>query len=181
MKKLLFILLASLFGFSAQAVTTASPLGFSLINPVQVPPDNFSIIGARFSLLYGQHRNVKGLDFSLIGNNTEQEFRGSAISGVFNHTQGDTNIIGVQLAGVYNYNKARSSVYGLQAAIFANLGDYTDIYGLQVGLYNRAREVYGVQIGLINYAYNLHGLQIGLLNFNVQGWFGMAPLINFGF
>jgi hypothetical protein len=178
----LFICFAVIIiGFKAQAASMASPLGFSLVNPAEVPGDDYSIKGLRLSLIYGNHRNVSGIDLGLIGNFTEQDFKGTAISGIFNHTAGDTTIVGAQIAGIVNINKARASIYGVQFAIGANLGEYTDIYGVQIGLYNRAREVYGLQIGLLNYATNLHGVQIGLLNFNSQGWFSMSPLINIGF
>src|SRR5690606_27971365 len=92
-----------------------------------------------------------------------------------------TQVYGVQLAGLVNYQTAESSVVGLQLAALANLSDHTDVYGLQVGLFNRARNVYGLQIGLVNVTNSLHGLQIGLLNFHHTGTFVVSPFLNVGF
>ncbi|MGZ3796156.1 MAG: LA_2272 family surface repeat-containing protein, partial [Pseudobdellovibrionaceae bacterium] len=74
-----------------------------------------------------------------------------------------------------------STVAGIQLALLANLSAFTDIYGLQVGLYNRAKDVYGLQVGLVNVTDNLHGVQIGLINFNHKGPFAMSPILNIGF
>ncbi len=191
------LLLAVLF--TSQAAWSAmSPIGISIVPPVQFPPDDFSVAGARFSLIYGQHRDVYGLDIGAIGNITDQKFVGLGIAGGFNYTKGATRIIGLQLAGltnintnktvVYgfqiaglaNYNSASSEFYGVQLAL-ANLSHHSEVNGLQVGIYNRAQTVHGLQIGLVNYTNNLKGLQIGLLNFYPKGVFSVSPILNFGF
>jgi hypothetical protein len=92
-----------------------------------------------------------------------------------------TNVYGVQAALGVNSLSAESSVTGLQLALLANLAAHTDIYGFQIGLYNRAKHVYGFQIGLVNVADALSGLQIGLVNFNHTGVFAVSPILNFGF
>jgi hypothetical protein len=170
-----------LAGFAAHASNPDSPLGFGIAPPVQFPSEEHSITGIRASLLWGKNRNMHGFDLGLIGNITDQEFYGVGIAGIFNWTRGNSTFIGGQFAGITNINSNRSNVYGVQAAIFANIGDFTDIYGLQIGIYNRAHEVYGLQLGIVNSCTNLHGVQIGLANFNERGPFGVTPLINFGF
>ena len=166
--------------------------------PIQFPAADYTITGFRASLLYGKQRDIYGLDLGVIGNITEQDFAGVGVSGIFNITRGTTNIAGLQLAGVANVNTNKTNVYGVQAALgansnsaaakvvglqvaAANLSPHTDIYGLQVGVYNKAQNVYGLQIGLVNDTENLHGLQIGLLNFNHTGFFAVSPIINIGF
>jgi hypothetical protein len=194
----LFIVILSVLSFNfAQAAI--SPISVAIVPPVQFPPGDFSVTGLRASVLWGKHRDVYGLDFGLLGNITEQTFTGIAVSGVFNNTHGTTTILGLQLAGITNINTNKTSVYGLQAALgvnynsaaatvagiqlalLANVAPFTDIYGLQVGLYNRAKEIYGFQIGLVNVADNLHGIQIGLANFNHKGPFAISPILNVGF
>ncbi|MBS1970651.1 MAG: hypothetical protein JSU04_10105 [Bdellovibrionales bacterium] len=194
----LFILVAAVLSFnSAQAFV--SPVSVSVIPPVQFPPNDFTVTGVRASVGWGQHRNMYGIDLGLLGNITEQDFTGIAVSGIFNNTRGTTNIIGLQFAGITNintnktrviglqaalganYQAAASTVAGVQLALLANVAPFTDIYGLQLGLYNRAKEVYGFQIGLVNIADNLHGIQIGLANFNHKGPFAISPIINVGF
>ncbi|MGZ3748347.1 MAG: LA_2272 family surface repeat-containing protein, partial [Pseudobdellovibrionaceae bacterium] len=176
-----------------------SPVSVAIVPPVQFPPSDFSVTGVRASALWGKHRDLYGLDVGLLGNITEQSFTGAAVSGVFNNTRNATHILGLQFAGltnintnktdVYglqatlgvNYNSAASTVAGIQLALLANLSAFTDIYGLQVGLYNRAKDVYGLQVGLVNVTDNLHGVQIGLINFNHKGPFAMSPILNIGF
>jgi hypothetical protein len=181
----------------AQAAVT--PLSVGLIPPVQFPSSEYSITGLRFSLLYGEHRDIYGLDFGVLGNITNQSFVGTAVSGLFNITRNTTTIVGLQLAGAANINSNKTNVYGAQITLgvnsnsaadmiagvqiagLANLSEHTDVYGAQIGLYNRAQSVYGFQIGLVNIAQSLHGIQIGLANFNTTGLFYVAPILNIGF
>lgn len=200
MKKIIFSTLISLFlliPFS-QVQAAVSPVSLSLLPPIQFPPKEFSITGARVSLLWGSHRDVYGVDLGVLGNYTAQDFTGIALSGLLNRTDGTTNAIGLQAAGISNWNNNKTSVYGLQLAgvlnrnkatsrvaglqvALVNLSEQTAIYGAQVGVYNKARVVYGFQIGLVNETTNLHGIQIGLVNFHRQGLFVVSPIINMGF
>ena len=198
-KTIRLLILGFVLLLGSQSHATISPLGVAIFAPVQFPPSDFSITGARLSFLVGRHRHVYGIDLAGIGNITEQEFAGIGISGVFNSTRGQTTILGLQaagaanlnnnkvnvwglqIAGAVNSNVAQSTVVGLQAAIFANLSAYTKIYGAQIGLYNTAQEVFGFQIGLLNFTTDLHGVQIGLLNFYQNGLFKVSPILNVGF
>lgn len=199
MRNLLKIALCGIAVFSlSKAEAALSPLALNILPPLQFPPDDFNVTGLRFSLLYGRQRAVNALDIGVLGNITTQNFTGLAVAGGFNYTQGQTTILGLQLAGVTNINiqktnvigfqvatimnrnDAASSVVGVQLAL-VNLADHTDVYGFQLGLYNRALSVYGFQIGLVNVTQNLHGLQIGLLNFNHTGLFVVSPFLNIGF
>lgn len=180
-----------------QARAAISPLAISLASPVQFPPSDFNITGARLSL-YGRQRAVYGIDVGVFANVTDIDFLGLAVSGLFNITHGTTTVLGLQLAGLGNINTQKTSVLGLQAALLfnqntaessvtgvqlalANLSEHSKIYGLQVGIYNRAESIYGFQIGLVNDVNNLHGVQIGLLNYNRTGLLAVSPLINVGF
>lgn len=192
------LFVAMFFLFTGEAKASISPVSIAIIPPVQFPPNSFSIVGVRASALWGRHRDIYGFDFSAVGNITEQDFVGVGASGVFNWTQGQTTILGLQLAGVLNLNTDKTKVYGLQVALgansntaaskvvglqvsMANLGKHTNIYGFQVGLYNRALNVYGIQVGIVNYATSLHGIQIGLINFHHKGTVSVSPIINIGF
>jgi hypothetical protein len=182
-----------------QAHAAVTPLAFGIAPPVQFPPKDFTIAGARISALYGEARDLYGVDVGLLGNITDGEFKGLAVAGLFNATKGTTDIIGLQLAGItnintsktmvagiqatlgINYNSAASTLSGLELAGLANISPFMDVYGAQVALYNRAKDVYGLQIGLVNIADNLHGVQIGLVNFNHKGPFAISPFLNVGF
>jgi hypothetical protein len=195
--KRLLILGGVFFSVSAQA--GVSPLGLGLIHKIEFPPEDFTVAGVRVSALWGIHRQMYGFDFGGIGNITEQDFGGLAISGGFNSNLGATHILLLQLAGVANYSTAKfnvlglqvaggvnsvqgeANVVGIQVAGLANLTPHETVGPLQVGLYNQTHAVYGFQIGLINVVDELHGFQIGLLNFNHTGVFAIAPILNVGF
>lgn len=182
----------------SHADSAVTPLSVGILPPVQFPGDDYTITGLRASLLWGHHRNVYGLDIGVLGNITDQSFTGIGISGLFNKVGGNANIIGLQLAGLANINTNKADIYGLQLALgsnynsasstlvgvqisLANLSQFTDVYGAQLGVYNYANEVHGLQIGLVNRAVSLHGIQIGLINFHHKGMIGVSPILNIGF
>lgn len=194
----LFVFAALIFTHS-KALAIVSPLSISIVPPLQFPTAEFTVAGARVSLLWGKHRDLYGVDLGVLGNITEGKFVGLGISGIFNLTEGKTTILGLQLAGLANINTREANIIGLQAAlginendavstiiglqiaVIANLSAFTNVYGAQIGLYNHALDVYGFQLGLVNSAKNLHGVQIGLLNFNDDGLFRVSPILNVGF
>jgi len=191
------LIVVMLFGFFQEARAFNSPLSISLLPPLQFPSSEYSVTGARLSALWGHHRDVYGLDVGLLGNMTDQRFVGVALSGLFNQTSGDTTILVAQAALGANLNSQKTSVYGVQVAALnkndaesklvglglglANLSPNMSIYGVQAGIFNKARSVYGLQIGLVNSTTDLHGLQIGLVNFSVNQGFAVAPILNVGF
>jgi hypothetical protein len=192
------ILSITIFGES-KAHAIVSPLSISIVPPIQFPSQEFTVTGVRVSALWGKHRDIYGIDLGVLGNMTEGVFVGAGISGIFNLTEGKTTILGLQLAGLANINSKEAKIFGLQLALglnendaastlvglqiaaLANLSGFTNIYGAQIGLYNKALEVYGLQVGLVNSTKNLHGIQIGLLNFNDGGLFKVSPILNVGF
>jgi hypothetical protein len=193
--KLLLVMPSLLFVTVVQA--GVSPLGLSIIPPVEIPPTDFTIVGARLSVIYGENYNVYGVDLGAIGNITDQNFVGIGVSGVFNLNKGESTILGLQAAGIANINVNKATIVGLQVAAvnsdqaessivgldlgLVNYAPFTHIMGAQVGVYNRAHVVSGFQIGLINVADNLQGIQIGLANINHQGLFAFSPFLNIGF
>lgn len=197
MKRIKSLLIALTVVLSSTVVfAAASPLAVTIFPPVQFPPSDFDITGLRVGLV-GKHRNVYGFDFGL-ANVTTGDFVGLGVGAAMNLSYGDVTAIGLQLGGATNINYGKVSVIGAQVALFsnyntaessikglqlsiANLSDHSTIYGLQAGVYNKAREVYGFQIGLVNFAEKLHGIQIGLLNFHKQGTFVVSPILNAGF
>lgn len=192
------IIYALILCFAFESHAALSPISLNIVPPAQFPPSDFNVTGLRTSLLWGRQRDVTGIDLGLIGNITDQKFTGLAVSGLFNYTGGESTAVGAQIAGLTNINKQKISVYGIQAALGANVNPaessvtglqfalvnwspHTTIYGLQAGLYNKARTVYGLQIGLINVAESLRGIQIGVMNFHTKGIFVVSPILNIGF
>jgi hypothetical protein len=140
-----------------------TPLEVALFPPLQLPSTDFGVKGIRLSLV-GLNRELRGLDLGLLGNMTNVEFKGVAISGLFNYNRGASTVVGLQVAGVANINSGHSEVYGIQLAGF-----------------NKAGTIYGLQLGLVNIATELHGIQIGLVNINTGGPFHVSPILNAAF
>jgi hypothetical protein len=179
------------------AHAAGTPLAVSIFPPLQFPPNDFTIAGARVSALWGSHRNVFGFDVGVLGNITEQGLVGVSASGLVNMNRGQTTVVLLQAAGIANINHGSTGIYGLQVALVnsntaettllgvqaavANLSHHTKSMGLQVGVYNRAHTAYGFQVGVVNVAEQLRGIQIGLLNFNRTGAISVSPVINIGF
>jgi hypothetical protein len=192
------LVVAAAFLSITSAHAAVTPLGVSVLSPVQFPPESFSVVGARVSLFWGDHRDVYGIDLGAIGNMTDNNFVGIGVSGVFNMNKGMTTVVGLQAAGITNINENKAHIVGLQVAgilnsnqaesslvgfelALGNYSPYTTVWGAQLGIYNRAQVVNGFQIGLVNVAQSLHGIQIGLVNFNQTGLFSVAPILNIGF
>lgn len=158
------LLAAGIFcSFQAAAVENTTPIEIALVPPIQFPNSDFGVHGLRLSVI-GLSREVSGLDLGVLGNITDQSFKGVAISGLFNYNRVAAEIIGIQVAGLANLN-----------------GPASKLYGIEIGLFNKVSVVYGFQLGLINVAHELHGIQIGLINFNEAGPFKASPIINVAF
>jgi hypothetical protein len=186
--------------FCASSFAAMSPIGVSVIPPLQFPTEEVSITGVRLGVLWSNHRNVYGADLGVIGGSTSLHFGGVAqASGLLNYNKGSASVVGLQFSGGANINGTAARVFGIQAASFnnnrgesllvgvglgvlANASPHMTVVGVQAaGLYNSARTVNGLQIGLINVADVLRGLQIGLVNIHKQGLFKVCPILNFGF
>lgn len=196
MKITRIIFLALSFVIATPVHAAVSPVAISIFPPVQFPNHDFNTAGVRVSVLWGSHRDMKGVDLGVIGNITEHDFAGIALSGLFNMTNGSVH--GTQIAGLFNYNTMKADTFGLQLAgllnrntaagthfgiqaAALNVSNFTSVSGVQLGLFNRSLNVNGFQIGVINMTQNLHGVQIGLLNFYEKGLFIVSPVINIGF
>ena len=193
------LLILCLCETSSYASDIPPPIGVNLFSPVQFPSTDETIVGFRLNILYGQNKGMYGFDFGALVSETKEKFVGVGVSGIANITGQQAIVAGLQAAGIMNINHGSTTVYGLQlAGLFNNisgdgkvfgfqiagLGNFaskTDIYGIQLGLYNKARKVVGFQFGLLNFCDSLHGIQIGVLNFSNHALLGVSPVINIGF
>jgi hypothetical protein len=148
-KKILFLTLLILAPLSAQA--RERPVNLALLTPIQIFPDTDSIVGFRFSLLYGRNAAFTGLDL-----------------GLCNHTTGPFKGVQFGLAGI-----AEKGFLGWQDN-FVNVTT-GKMEGLQFGAFNYAEHARGVQLGLVNYAGTISGIQIGIVNIIRKG--GMLPVM----
>lgn len=168
------------------------PLAIGIIPPIQMPAEDWDVVGLRLNLLAGRHNNVAildlgtlvnlslgqvtGLEIAGLWNQVNQDLRGIQISGIANRVYGD--LYGLQIAGIANYNGAAKTT-GMQVALVnVNQGNTT---GLQIGLYNQVESMSGVQIGLFNTAQNFDGMQLGLCNLIRQSPLPFMVIMNFGF
>jgi len=193
MNKILIVAIAAaLLVARAEAGGTAKPqpqqeFAAALVPAVQTPMSDVTISLARFSLLYGCHQNVYGLDFGVVGNIVTDDFVGFAFSGVFNYVGRSRSSF--QLAGLLN--RCGEDFAGLQMSLGAN---YTgqDFAGLQLGcvniaermvgmqfaVLNKARRGTGFQLGGVNVAEQFTGVQIGIINLNLDSSVPMSPIFN---
>lgn len=142
------------------AVSGSSFIALGLAPHVEFPALDCEVAGLRFNLLTGDHTDVYGLDFGVLGNFVKREIGGLQVAGLF-------NVVGesggaLQVAGVFNNCKGGFS-------------------GVQIGAVNVAEKCTGLQLGLVNRAYRMTGVQAGLLNLIDTSAVSIFPIVNFSF
>ena len=166
------------------------PFALSIVPGVSFPPEDWSVVGLRFNLFAGRHRDVWGIDVGGLGNELTGALTGLQGAGIWNRVgeapaaiqaAGIANLCerdfsGVQAAGVYNWTGEEFT--GVQVGLLNRTGGLT---GVQAGLYNAADHGAGLQIGLLNTARALSGVQIGVANVNTGSTLGFFPLVNMAF
>jgi hypothetical protein len=135
------------------------PIQLSLVSPIQIFPEDYSITGVRLSLIYGRNTSVTGLDWGLVNHTTAGTTTGIQFGLV---GLADADFVGWQDNGV-------NVVKG-------------NFKGLQWGAVNYANYANGIQIALVNYSVSMNGLQLGLVNIIKQGgMFPVFPIVNWSF
>ncbi|HEY4743725.1 MAG TPA: hypothetical protein VIH45_03645 [Desulfuromonadaceae bacterium] len=165
-------ILLSCCALSAQAAEW-TPFQLSLVNPVQLFPEESRVQGVRINLLYGVNREVDGLDYGPVNRTTgttQGVQTGAFPFGGINIT-GD--LYGMQVGGVLGgLNIAGGEVHGVQiSGIFAGINRAGNVSGVQlsgiIGGINKAENVSGVQIAGtflgVNLAKNVQGFQLGTI------------------
>ncbi len=200
------ICFANLYPARSSLAEDCKPLQISLWPPVQLTSSENSICGVRLNFLRGDNISVTGIDVGM-GNVAESlkgielgginslsgpdgkeswgiqiaginylgnaSFRGGQI-GVVNGGSSEASMIGLQVAVINFYNGKMNGIQlglgngsdpdisGIQLSLFQQA---KNVMGLQIGLENAvSRDVHGVQIGIGNSARDLHGVQVGVLN-----------------
>jgi hypothetical protein len=137
----------------------SKPINIALFNPIQIFPENNSIVGLRINLIYGKNVSMAGLDWGLINGVGSGGFSGIQL-GFANICDG--SFVGWQ-NGLLNITKG-------------------NVEGFQCGWYNTGNHVSGFQLGLVNFAESMYGLQIGIINIiRSGGQFPVFPIINWSF
>jgi hypothetical protein len=145
------LVLATAFGtLTTPLQAQVRPVQLSLVAPVQIFPDTYTIKGFRLNLIYGRNAAMTGLDL-----------------GLANHVTGPTR--GAQFGVV---NLTESFVGWQDGLINLNAGEFE---GLQWGGFNQSGRISGLQLGIVNYAETANGLQIGLINIIKKG--GAFPVM----
>ena len=182
MKSFIFCLL-SILAFSTPCLAETA---FQFTAPGLRAPDDPTVSGMRFSLLYGKTENVSGFDlglssFSSTGNSTGL----AAILGIHQITGKST---GLQ-ASLINIHSGEAA--GINMA-FINSIQKMGQGGINIGFLNVTKgssnvEISGmaisdsarVQIGFINVTERIDSIQIGFLNFAQNGFLPVFPIFNF--
>jgi hypothetical protein len=152
-----------------------TPFQLALFNPVQIFEEDDDVKGARANVVYGNNRDVSGIDIGFIGRS--ESMTGFQVNAGYN---GSETLDGIQIGSL---NEVSYRVRGVQLGGVISYGG--EVSGLQIaGAHNRAESITGVQIGgMVNETEELTGVQIGLINFN---WsrpfpFQCLPFISIGF
>jgi hypothetical protein len=147
------------------------PIQIALWNPVQIFPEDTSILGVRLNLLYGLNRNMTGLDIG-IGNHTKGDEKGlqyglvGFVEGSFRGWQNNA----------FNYSE---TFYGFQHGFYNGAHTAT---GFELGFVNITQDMHGFQLGIFNMTQTLYGLQIGIINVVQQKEdLPILPIVNWSF
>jgi len=65
--------LVLLYSLSVDVIAQEKPVQLSLVTPIQIVPEDQSLKGFRFNLLYGKNASVSGLDIGLVNRTTEKQ------------------------------------------------------------------------------------------------------------
>ncbi len=152
-------LVIAILAMPALSAAQTQPVNVALVTPIQIFPENTSIMGLRINLIYGKNASMEGLDWGLV------------------NAVGSGGLTGVQL-GLANICDGNAS--GIQwSAVNLTKGN---VEGVQWGWFNSGGHVSGLQFGLVNYAGSMYGLQIGLINIiKTGGFMPVFPIVNFSF
>ena len=170
MKKMLFVAAVALAAVSLRAEADGYVM-LSVCSPGELPGPSSVIHGGRLSLIYGECRELYGVDFSVTGYVRERMY-GAQFGLIFNYV----DIAAGYQMGLANY--AEHEFYGLQLGAWNHAAEG---YGMQFGIVNTAGYFVGLQVGLFNWADDLDGLQIGLVNVVADQAVPVLPFINIGF
>ena len=139
--------------------STPLPVQLAIWNPLQVFDSQRSILGLRYSLIYGVNQDVSGLDISTGMTSTKGDFAGVQI-GAFNIIDGIAT--GLQF-GVFGSDTRKGEIRGVQVGLLA--GSFSgDVTGLQLSLGgNSGAETQGAQLGgFFNAADKAAGIKVGV-------------------
>lgn len=155
-----FLIMAIMaISFIAPAQAQDKPVQLSLVTPIQIFPEDYSITGIRLNLIYGRNASVTGVDLGLVNHTTVGETVGVQFGLV---GLADADFVGWQDNG---FNMVKGNFKGFQWG-FVNYANYAN----------------GLQLGFVNYTESMRGLQIGLVNIIKQGGqFPIFPIVNWSF
>jgi hypothetical protein len=194
LSKTLPTLLSSLALVAAAASARAEAVfQFGFFAPdLQLVDASEDVRGLRIDFVYGENRNVSGVDLGIV-NSTTGDFAGFGWAPGANLVDGDA--VGVQWSWLYS--RTDGEFTGWQSGIVSRIGglgscglqsgwvnlNEVDFTGAQIGLFNKAESLKGLQLGFVNWAERLDGgLQIGLVNYAANSdLYHILPIVNWQF
>ena len=134
--------------------------------------EDVDVTGLRMTLPYGKCESVSGIDLGIYG--TSSYFEGIQLNILRNEAK---DVLSGFQGGVYN-TAGRADLLGVQIGLF---NEARQIRGVQLGLLNLAEKIEGVQVGLINRAETAYGFQVGGVNVIRDSEIVFFPILNIGF
>jgi hypothetical protein len=156
---IIFFSVILVLNFNSNIFAQEKPIQLSLFNPVQIVPEDQSVKGFRFNLLYGKNAAMTGLDIGLVNMSTSLQQ-------------------GVQLGAVSITN---GGFVGWQNNFVSiSKGNSTGLQWSSVNYHDGY--FHGLQLAVVNYAATMNGIQVGLINIIKEGGFlPVFPIFNFSF
>lgn len=179
-------LAAAILSVGSVQAEDAAPVQFSSVNHFNAPAVE-EVKGVRFSALYGQTKDVTGVDFTMLAISEVDNLKGVhfplLIAGA-SHVNG--NMTGASF-GLWNYHKGNDV-----GANIATVNVTNNVKGANLGLvnYSEGYTVFdwsaanfskksNVQLGIFNMTDEIKGAQIGLINCAKNGFLPCFPFVNF--
>ena len=155
----LIMVMISITLFNSEIMAQEKPIQLSLFNPIQIVPEDQSVKGFRFNLIYGKNAAVTGLDIGLVNMTTSLE------TGV------PWGAVSVPDGGFVGWQSNFVTI------------SKGDSKGVQWGTVNyHDGHFHGLQVAVVNYAATMKGIQLGLINIIKDGGFlPIFPIFNFSF
>ena len=145
--------------FNSKIMAQEKPIQLSLFNPVQIVPEDQSVKGFRFNLIYGKNAAVTGLDIGLVNMSTGLE------TGI------QWGAVGITDGGFVGWQSNFATI---------SKGDSKGVQWSTVNYHEG--HFHGLQVAFVNYTDTMRGIQLGLINIiNKGGFLPIFPFFNFSF
>lgn len=168
------------------ASSAAGEAPFQFAAPNLRAPDDPEVSGLRFSVIHGENRSTRGVDFGVLSMSETDRMSGAAFIGGVHRLHGD--MTGGVTFSVVNLHSGRDTgmnhgfvnlladpeeALNVAFVNFASGSTLVDLGGVNVSETSKA------QIGFVNVTSRIEAFQFGFLNMAGNGFLPIFPVFNF--